>query len=1115
LPKRQQLSARNETSLSVSATKTWAEHVSSLLSSSTTPVHAASPALLINVVSPVVTISPHQSSHISSTLLSESTKILRTSVDDTLLQSRIAISLSSSYASTLEQQSRSSIIFGTSSSQRLSLSDQVPRTSSLVSVLSVQSVTGRISSLSLVASSTSEQSSSPAGVLAHTTSHVDIPRTISQLYLSLVTSDRRETRSESTSAPILSNPESHVDALSITSTVQSVPLATAASQLSAQELLYSSHGSASLSLVSIPGARTPLSIPVGSPTLRPETAQELPSTPSTLLVYAMGSGNSNAAPPLVSSSPPAVSKSAAKTSSSAAPSRPESSAYVGLIKTRALSSYSIVSYSSFVLPSIGSGNLTLVASATPSQPTPVRASMNGFIPTSESIQGTPSGTTQPTRSSFVDDMPTGIFYSNASGTGVSSRPSDVAVPSLAVTNSAMSLVALAKPSSTSYFNTSTIVHGAGSTIVLKPSLLLSTQHVTSSTYPTASIVTVLVNTTSIVASQALSKNISTYQGWNFSAQTNAAQSAKSTGRVATSTGLAVDSNGSQSSTPHIFPVPSRNNLTVSNTVVNSPPTISSTTLAGGVSRIVSHDERVSSTLLTTRSYGGLRKTVSPPIKSATESATASPLLPPPLTTSQTAGVAIAGTAGLLIAIVAAIYIARRYHNKRARRTSSGSVYPKVAYLYDPSTGGSDRYDHPEQAFMSGASSGMPSLKQISRALPYSPERNQARSTETLPTRFSDPGNPFREGQDTSRHSNQSACNPVRTPMNAVAAIAAAIRGYSAASQDTTTVAGFPVTNTLRDNTCPSPALNPVMSDAISPSRSSILGEIASMAYNHNVCSDATTPRCQPLLPYGSHPKHSLPRVRETTYSESVRDPFEHDLLLQVDPRLETQDSMTVYAPTTASVQAATTAAPIKAPSNNPWASSMLDPHTSPSTYRPDSRQSRDATMSPNTTIVASERYSLVYDKHTSTTYITPSQAERTVSPPLCAVHRGWDDIKRYSADKVVPSIKSYSPQLGYMSSPPIKKVSLPQLRRKELTLASSRDSLLANTRLSLNVKVPFSQFKSSSDETSKLSQLVARGRNDDARSPDSAFSQSVQSLALLMQHRKKSGDMEFACAGVR
>jgi hypothetical protein len=102
-----------------------------------------------------------------------------------------------------------------------------------------------------------------------------------------------------------------------------------------------------------------------------------------------------------------------------------------------------------------------------------------------------------------------------------------------------------------------------------------------------------------------------------------------------------------------------------------------------------------------------------------------------------------------------------------------------------------------------------------------------------------------------------------------------------------------------------------------------------------------------------------------------------------------------------------------------------------------------------------------------------------------------------------------------MSSPPIKKVSLPQLRRKELTLASSRDSLLANTRLSLNVKVPFSQFKSSSDETSKLSQLVARGRNDDARSPDSAFSQSVQSLALLMQHRKKSGDMEFACAGVR
>ncbi|KAH7396873.1 hypothetical protein DE146DRAFT_54849 [Phaeosphaeria sp. MPI-PUGE-AT-0046c] len=70
------------------------------------------------------------------------------------------------------------------------------------------------------------------------------------------------------------------------------------------------------------------------------------------------------------------------------------------------------------------------------------------------------------------------------------------------------------------------------------------------------------------------------------------------------------------------------------------------------------------------------------IHAVTGSETGSTLPPPPLTTSQTAGVAIAGTTGLLFAVVTVLYIARRQRSRSSRRSSTG-VYPKIAYLYDP------------------------------------------------------------------------------------------------------------------------------------------------------------------------------------------------------------------------------------------------------------------------------------------------------------------------------------------------------------------------------------------------------------------------------------------------
>jgi hypothetical protein len=1047
-----QLSPRNATSRSIPATAIPAEYSSSLVSSSTASLHSGPAALLSSVVSSVVTTSSHWSFHISSTLLSALAEASRTSSDGTSSQSRTVVGPWRSDTSTLERQPRSSSLSVFSSSQRPSPSNQVFWAVSSDSVPLHQSEAGEISSFSLVASSTSERIFTPTGISAHTTSHVDTPQTTSQSYLSLIYSVEEETQSMSAAAHNPSKVETRIDALSRSSITPSVRPVNLASQLSSFEVLTSRHGWVASSLVHIPGAWTSFSNSAASPTPRTETSHGLQSTPSAPGTSAMYTGSLSSAPPLVPSLSPAVSKFAAETSSSAAPLRLESSAYVGLIQTRTPSSYFILSYTSSVLPSIGGGNLTFVASATPRQPIPVRASMSDFIPTSESIKGTSSVTTQPTSLSFTNDIPLGIFYSDAFGTEVSSGPSAAAISTLAVSNSALGMVALAESRATSDLNTFTNAQGARSTTVLKPTLMRSTEHVISTSASPISTVTVLVNTTSIIVSQILSESASPYKSWNSSLQTNVTQTTKSLGSVALSTGLAVDSNGAQSSTSHTFAIPGRNNFTISNTVIGNPPIISSIALASSVSRTVGQSAEISSTLLTSRSYGGLRKTVSPPDASATASANASPPLPPPLTTSQTAGVAIAGTAGILIAIVAAVYIARRYHNKRARRTGTGSVYPEVAYLYDPSTSGLDRDDSPGQAFMSGATSGLPPHEQMSRLPPNAPEHDQTHSAGTSTTRYRDPGNPYRERLEYYRYSNPSAGNSVHTPLKVVAAIASPIRGSTAASQNNPTVAEFPTTNTLRDVTCPSPALNPVGRDAALPSRSSVLEEIASMAYNHTIYSDTATLQYQPLAPYGLHSNHCLPCVRETTYSESVRDPFEHDLLLQVDSRTEIQDCATVYAPMPASDQIARTAAFDKVPLNNPWASSMLGPNASQRTARPDSRQSGNAVVSPNTTIVASERGSPAYDKHTSATYITPCQHEGTASPPLGAVHRGWDDIKRYSADKVVPPITSLSPPLGHLNSPPITKKSLPQLRRKELVPAKSKGQLLANTELALNVK---------------------------------------------------------------
>ncbi|KAI4938424.1 hypothetical protein J4E85_000864 [Alternaria conjuncta] len=140
-----------------------------------------------------------------------------------------------------------------------------------------------------------------------------------------------------------------------------------------------------------------------------------------------------------------------------------------------------------------------------------------------------------------------------------------------------------------------------------------------------------------------------------------------------------------------------------------------------------------------------------PTSSATETEAAAAPPSKPLTPEETAGVAIGSTAGILLAIVAAIFVARRYHAiHTAKRGSGGSsgVYPGVAWLYDPSLGengsggsGSGSND----ALMSGGASGLPSTG--SRTPPRVPKNSREydpRGWLNIAQNYSDPGNPWRE-----------------------------------------------------------------------------------------------------------------------------------------------------------------------------------------------------------------------------------------------------------------------------------------------------------------------------------------------------------------------------------
>jgi hypothetical protein len=261
---------------------------------------------------------------------------------------------------------------------------------------------------------------------------------------------------------------------------------------------------------------------------------------------------------------------------------------------------------------------------------------------------------------------------------------------------------------------------------------------------------------------------------------------------------------------------------------------------------------------------------------------------------------------------------------------------------------------------------------ITSAVP--PYENYRHSVMTPADRYSDPGNPFLDSETFARYPSGGSDHPAQRPTDTVAAFAIAVKEHRAASCNSPSVADHKAGQSVtRYGAWPSPMSS--TGDSGLKSRRSILSEITSAAYTDDDFSDKLYH--QPLSNFNLRSKHSLPNVRETMYTESWRDPFEHDLLLQVDTCTETPDSMAVLAYPTTNKQPARSVTPLKARSNNPWQSSMVSPTSG------------------------------------------------SVLPPIVATHRGWDDIKRYSIERVVPSM----PSLNTLQETPISS-----LRKKTSSL---------------------------------------------------------------------------------
>ncbi|KAF1363188.1 hypothetical protein EJ07DRAFT_173897 [Lizonia empirigonia] len=353
--------------------------------------------------------------------------------------------------------------------------------------------------------------------------------------------------------------------------------------------------------------------------------------------------------------------------------------------------------------------------------------------------------------------------------------------------------------------------------------------------------------------------------------------------------------------------------------------------------------------------------------------------------------------------------------------------------------------------MSGAIAGP-----ASKADQSPPKHMQRHSTGTASiNRFTSPGNSFRRSiRDPAIH-RYSESEHVRR-MDTVRALSAAVAGYAGAPRNSSTYAKYPSngSNPFSDHIIPSPTFAPFSSDDIRrpelkrpQSMGDERGEYSQMPVNPYAYLNTAASMYPPISPYGRPPTEGPSAThdtrRQTMDSDPFADPFEHDLLLQVDERNRTSDSVTIFAPSPNLKSPRTprtpvgSKLPVKQPNGMTSARSLLSPVAAK--YMHKAQEVKILRKSIASPILVQ---------------VGRSPVIRPFSPPQAAPeHLGWEDIKRHSEkrfsdERSVPAPLKFTP-------PCIKKKPAPSLHtRTKPSLTGEGQPLLAGTGLPLAVKIP-------------------------------------------------------------
>ena len=385
--------------------------------------------------------------------------------------------------------------------------------------------------------------------------------------------------------------------------------------------------------------------------------------------------------------------------------------------------------------------------------------------------------------------------------------------------------------------------------------------------------------------------------------------------------------------------------------------------------------------------------------------------------------------------------------------STGSVYPKVAYLYDPKTG---RDGGDAEALMSGGTGGVPPAGPALRTAQGSPKHMQRHSTGTMPaTRFTSPDNPFRDSvRDPAVHRYSEYAR-----LDTARALSAAVAGYAGAPRHSPSYTKYPsdVTDPFSDHVIPSPTFAPFSPDDIRrpepktpQSPNDGRGEYSQMPVNPYAYLNTAASMYPPVSPY-ERPSTQGPSLtyytrRQTIDSDPFADPFEHDLLLQVDERNRTSDSVTVFAPSPNLMSPRTPVGPklpVRQPNGMTSARSLLSPVAAKYVQKAQEvKIPRKSVASP--VLVQVGRSPVI----------------KPFSPPPAAPEpRGWDDIKRHS-EKRFSDEQSVPAPLKF-TSPVIKRKPVPSSHtRMKPSLTGAGQALLAGNGLPLTVKIPHMYNKS-------------------------------------------------------